>query len=146
MGIPSVHSWYKWIVFLNHDEILLILLYTFHYTKNDFASQNSKLPVYHAHHRRNVIFIPSRNMLRTLFNTKSKKNLLLPNVHESKNVHHYIQTHQIYFSFWKKTNQLIWMSWISMNQCCNFLTAKLNSRNLFVFWVYSLQTIYTYIW
>ena len=57
MGIPSLHSWYKWIVFLNHDEILLVLLYTFHYTKNDFVLQNSKFPVYHAHHRRNVIFI-----------------------------------------------------------------------------------------
>ena len=31
-------------------------------------------------------------------------------------------------------------------QFCNILTAKSNSRNLFVFRIYSLQTIYNYIW
>ena len=145
MGIPSLHSWYKWIVFLNHDEILLVLLYTFHHTKNDFVLQNSKLPVYHAHHKRNVIFILKKYAPYTLIR-KAKKNLLLHDVYESLKIHDCIETHQIYFSCWKKTNQLIWMSWKSMKQFCNFLTTKSNSRNLFVFWVYSLQTIYNYIW
>ena len=84
MGIPSLRSWYKLIVFLNLVEVLLVLLYTFHYTKNDFVLQNSKLPVYHAHHRRNVmIFILKKYAPYTLIR-KGKKTLLLPNVCQKK--------------------------------------------------------------
>ena len=116
MGIHSLSSWYKWIVFLNLVEVLLVLLYTFHYTKNDFVLQNSKLPVYHAHHKTNVmIFILKKYAPYTLIR-KGKKTLLLPNVYQSKNVHDCIETDQIYIICWKKTNQLIWMSWKNMKQ------------------------------
>ena len=146
MGIPYLHSWYKWIVFLNHDDILPVLLYTFHYTKNDFVLQNSKLPVYQAHHKRNVIINPQKNAPYTLIRKAEKKTCYYPMYTETKNVHDCIETHQIYFSCWKKTYQLIWMSCKSMKEFCNFLTAKSISRNLIVFWFYSLQTIYIYIW
>ena len=82
--IYCVHGWAYplcTIVFLNLDEVLLVLLYTFHYTKNDFVLQNSKLPVNHAHHRRNVmIFILKKYAPYTLIR-KAKKTLLLPNVY-----------------------------------------------------------------
>ena len=109
MGIPYQHSWNKWIFSSNHDEILLVLLYTFLYTKNNFVILNSKVPVYQCHHKRIVIIHP-QDKCSVHFSTKNKEYLLLPKVYESKKVHVGIETHQIYFSCWKRTNQLIWIS------------------------------------
>ena len=117
MGMPSSHSWNKWIFWIfssNHDEILLVFLYTFSYTKNDFVIHNSNVPVYQSHHRRNVMIHPQEKC-SVHFCTKSEENLLLPKVFESKKIHVGIKSHQLYFSFWKKINQLIWMSRKSMN-------------------------------
>ena len=91
------------------DEILLVLLHTFPYTKNDFVIHNSKIPGYQSHHTRNVIIHPQKNC-SVHFSTKNKENLLLPKVYESKRVQIGIGTLQINFSCWKKTYQLIWLS------------------------------------
>ena len=88
------------------DEILHVLLHTFPHTKNDYVIQNPKIPGYQSHHTRNVIIHPQKNC-SVHFSTKNKENLLLPRVYESKRVQIGIGTLQIYFSCWKKTNQLI---------------------------------------
>ena len=56
------------------DEILLVLLHTFPYTKNDYVIQNSKIPGYQSHHTRNVIIHPQENC-SVDFSTKNKDNL-----------------------------------------------------------------------
>ena len=82
--------------------------------KNDFVIHNSKVPVYQSHQKKNVI-IHHQEKCSVSFSTISKENILLPKIYESKKIPVGIKSHQIYSSFWKKTNQLIWMSRKSMN-------------------------------
>ena len=133
----------KWIFSSYHGEILLVLLYTFHFTKNDFVIHNSKVPVYQSHHKRNVIIHPQEKC-SVHFSSKSKENLLLPKVSQYKNVHDGIETTIVlkpikYISV-PGRRQINWYGCLekAWTQFFNILTAKSNGRNQFVLRVYSL--------
>ena len=136
MGIHSLSSWYKWIVFLNLVEVLLVLLYTFHYTKNDFVLQNSKLPVYHAHHKTNVmIFILKKYAPYTLIR-KGKKKPYYYLMYTKAKMFTIVLKPIKYISFVGR-RQINWYG--CLEKIWN--NSGWNSRNVFVFRVSSLQTI-----